>query len=45
MASDLQNFENCMDELLVNGNVMNEMLNKNSNADMQADSMMENLKM
>lgn len=45
LANNLQAFENTMDEMLVNGKVMDEMLNKGSNTDSVADSMMEKLKL
>jgi hypothetical protein len=31
MATNFQNFENAMDNLVVNNNVMNELINKNNN--------------
>ena len=34
-----------MDEMMINGKVMDEMMNKNSNTDSTADNMMEKLKM
>lgn len=45
MARDLERFENCMDEMLINGKVMDEMMNKNSNTDSTAELMMDKLKM
>ena len=45
MAANLQLFENTMDEMMINGKVMDEMMNKNSNTDSTADNMMEKLKM
>lgn len=45
MATDLERFERCMDDMLINGKVMDEMMNKNSNTDATADVMMEKLKM
>ena len=45
MATDLERFENCMDEMLINGKVMDEMMNKNTNTDSTADQMMEKLRM
>jgi charged multivesicular body protein 1 len=45
MAQNLETFERAMDEMTVNGKVMDEMMNKNSNADAVADNMMEKLKM
>lgn len=45
LANNLQSFESTMDEMLVNGKVMDEMLNKGSNTDSVADSMMEKLKL
>lgn len=45
MALNLDIFEKTMDEMTVNGRVMDEMMNKNSNADSLADDMMGKLKM
>ena len=46
MANDLQRFENVMDEMLVNGKVMDEIMNKNTlSSDSTAEAMMQNLKM
>lgn len=45
MATDLERFERCMDDMLINGKVMDEMMNKNSNADSTAELMMDKLKM
>ena len=45
MAANLEVFERTMDEMMINGKVMDEMMNKNSNTDSTADSMMDKLKM
>ena len=45
LANNLQSFETTMDEMLINGKVMDEMLNKGSNTDSTADAMMEKLKL
>lgn len=45
MAMNLETFERTMDEMTVNGKVMDEMMNKNSNTDAVADDMMTKLKM
>ena len=45
LANNLQSFESTMDEMLVNGKVMDEILNKGSNTDSTADAMMDKLKL
>ena len=45
LANNLSAFESTMDQLLINGKVMDQVLNKGSNTDSVADSMMQKLKM
>jgi hypothetical protein len=40
MANNLERFENVMDEMLVNGKVMDEIMNKNTSSDSTAEVMM-----
>lgn len=45
MANNLERFENVMDEMLVNGKVMDEIMNKNTSSDSTAEVMMQKLKL
>ena len=40
----MTNFEKCMDDILINGKMMEEMMSQNTNTDTQADNMLEVLK-
>ena len=44
MANNLGNFEKCMDDILINGKMMEELMNQNSNTDTTADNMLDVLK-
>lgn len=44
LSNNMSNFERCMDEILINGKMMQEMMNQNSNSDSTADNMLDVLK-
>lgn len=44
MSNNLSNFEKCMDDILINGKMMEELMNQNSNTDSTADNMLDVLK-
>ena len=44
MSNNMTNFEKCMDDILINGKMMEEMMSQNTNTDTQADNMLEVLK-
>jgi hypothetical protein len=44
MAENLETFEKTMDEMTVNGKVIDEMINKNTNSEATVQNMMKNLK-
>lgn len=44
MSNNLTNLEKCMDDILINGKMMQEMMSQNTNTDTTADNMLEVLK-
>lgn len=44
MSNNLGNFEKCMDDILINGKMMEELMSQNTNTDQTADNMLEVLK-
>lgn len=40
MSNNLANFEKCMDDILINGKMMEELMNQNTNTDTTADNML-----
>ena len=44
MSNNMSNLEKCMDDILINGKMMEEMMSQNTNTDTQADNMLEVLK-
>ena len=44
MSTNMTNFEKCMDDILINGKMMEEMMNQNMNTDSTADNMLDVLK-
>ena len=44
MSTNLTNFEKCMDDILINSKMMEEMMSQNMNTDSTADNMLQVLK-
>jgi hypothetical protein len=44
MSNNLSNFEKCMDDILINGKMMEELMSQNTNTDTTADNMLDVLK-
>jgi len=44
MSNNLGNFEKCMDDILINGRMMEELMSQDSNTDQTADNMLQVLK-
>ncbi len=44
MSNNLSNFEKCMDDILINGKMMDELMNQNTATDSTADNMLDVLK-
>jgi hypothetical protein len=44
MSNNLSNFEKCMDDILINGKMMEELMSQNTNTDQTADNMLDVLK-
>lgn len=44
MSNNMANFEKCMDDILINGKMMEEMMSQNVSTDNQADAMLDVLK-
>lgn len=44
MSNSLSNFEKCMDDILINGKMMEELMSQNTNTDTTADNMLDVLK-
>ena len=44
MSNNMANFEKCMDDILINGKMMEEMMSQNTTTDQTADNMLDVLK-
>lgn len=44
MSNNLSNFQKCMDDILINGKMMEQLMSQNTNTDTTADNMLDVLK-
>ena len=44
MSNNMSNLEKCMDDILINGKMMEEMMSQNTTTDQTADNMLDVLK-